>query len=96
MARNCWYAMIVGILCLSSIIIAAPPVTSGLVLHVEADSYSALADGAEVGTWTDLSGQGNTGFDIGNPTVHHNILNGHSIVRLDGDDTFGFMSLLQQ
>jgi hypothetical protein len=42
----------------------------------------ALADGANVDPWTDLSGNG---FDLSssgvNPTYHTNVINGHAIVR---------------
>jgi len=67
---------------------AAPPVVNGLVLDLEANSLAGLPEGSAISLWNDLSGQNNHATGIGNPTVHHHVINGHSVVRLDGDDTF--------
>ncbi len=44
-----------------------PPVTTGLVICLQADSYGALADDTIVTTWTDQSSAGNNGVAHNNP-----------------------------
>ena len=62
----------------------AAPVTSGLVLHLDADAITGLSDGDTVSTWTDISGSGNSGSAIGAPSYHTGVVNGKPVVRLDG------------
>jgi hypothetical protein len=66
----------------------AVPVTNGLVLHLDAGSLSGLADGQQVSTWLDLSGNGNHATARANPTFQQNVLNGLPVVHLGGGDTF--------
>lgn len=83
--------MTVFVICLShSFLAAALPVTDGLVTHLEADSLG-LADGAAVGTWTDLSSAGNDTVQAtaaARPTylAASTDFNGHAAVRFDGTD----------
>ena len=65
------------------------PVTTGIVFHFKADSL-ALANGAEISTWTD-SGPG--GFNATaatgqKPLFQTNVVNGLPVARFDGVDDF--------
>ncbi|MEL7038730.1 MAG: PQQ-dependent sugar dehydrogenase [Cyanobacteria bacterium J06592_8] len=65
--------------------LSSPPVSNNLVLQL--DGSSATTDGSGIVTgWTDLSGTGNDLTSIGgDPTLVTNALNGHNVIRLDGD-----------
>lgn len=60
-----------------------PPVTSGLNVWLDA-SQLALADGAAVSPWPDLSGGGRDGAIVGSPApvLRANALNGKPVVRM--------------
>jgi len=60
------------------------PVTSGLALHLDAQSLS-LSDTDPVSSWTDLSGNGYDGAGTG-VTYIASAINGHPAVRFDGVD----------
>ena len=65
----------------------SPTDISGLKFWVKADQLSA-SDGDPVGTWTDLSGVGNTvtASSSARPTYKTSIQNNKPIVRFDGSD----------
>ncbi len=70
---------------------SAPPVTSGLLLDLDAREFSELgtADSDPISTWTDQSGNGNdaTGVGIGRPTFDSDYLGtGRPGVVFDGTD----------
>ncbi len=70
---------------------SGPPVTGGLILHLDADAIEDLDDGDPVETWQDLSSQGNHATQATpayRPTYRANILNGRPVVRFDGSGTF--------
>jgi hypothetical protein len=61
------------------------PVTSGLVLHLDAHAITGLNNGESVTQWTDLSGVGNhftTPLGRGDPTYQTNVVNGKPVVRV--------------
>lgn len=63
---------------------AAVPVTTGLQLHLQADSLG-LSDGATVSSWADLAGGDNNAINTGgSPTYVANGLNGHAVVSITG------------
>ena len=70
---------------------AAPPVTIGLVLYLDADAIAGLNDDDPVPLWADLSGQGNDATQAiaaNQPAYKAGILNGKPVVRFDGVDDF--------
>lgn len=75
----------------------APTDIAGLKLWLAADRISGLADGDPVGTWSDLSGQGNHATQATGskkPTYKTGVQNGKPVVRGDGvDDLLDFPSL---
>ncbi|MCX5635363.1 MAG: hypothetical protein NTW55_05965 [Planctomycetota bacterium] len=73
---------------LNTAVQAAAPVTSGLVLHLDANAITGLNNGDTVTTWADISGSGNSATAIGDPSYHTGVINGKPVVRLDGDDSF--------
>lgn len=48
----------IGVLTVASSSLPAQPVSGGLKLWLKADAITGLADGANVGTWVDSSGNG--------------------------------------
>jgi len=65
---------------------AAPPVTSGLKLHLDASALTGLTDGQTVTTWTDVSGSGNNATAIGSAATYQTgALNGQPVVRFNAD-----------
>ena len=65
-----------------------PPVTSGLVLRVDASQITGVAQSNVVSTWTDTSGAANhavrqSGSSAGYPMYVTNVLNGQSVVRFN-------------
>ena len=67
---------------------AAPPVTSGLVLSLDASALTGLSDGQQVNTWTDTSGQNNhairqSGSSTGYPKYVASGLNSLPVVRFN-------------
>lgn len=72
-----------------------PPDAANLVFWGRAGALAG-ADGASIGSFTDLSGVGNhatqatAGFK---PTLKLNIVNGKSVLRLDGDDSMAWPDL---
>lgn len=70
---------------------AAPPVTGGLVLHLDGDDVngdgSNPANGALIDTWADTSGLGNDALGVGGlrPTYSASALNGHGGVSFTSD-----------
>lgn len=62
---------------------------SGLQLWLDASAITGLADADPVGTWADLSGNGNDATQATaakKPVYKVNILNGRPVVRFDGTD----------
>ena len=68
----------------------APPVTTGLVMRLDAD-FGVATSGTDVVTWTDIGGSGNDlSVTDGTPQLVDGALNGRSVVRFDGvDDALG-------
>lgn len=62
-----------------------PPVSQGLVLHLESD-FGVVSSGASVSTWQDLSGTGNHLTAAGSPTLVGGALNGQDFIYFDGVD----------
>jgi hypothetical protein len=78
------------ILVLVSVLALTGMASAAMVMHLEADSLG-LADGASVGTWTDLSGSGNDatqGTAGAQPTyvAVNGAYNNHATVSFDGTD----------
>jgi autotransporter-associated beta strand protein len=70
---------------------AAPPVTTGLKLHLDASQLTGLSDGATVTTWTDMSGLGNNATASGSAATYQTgVLNGLPVVRFNGDGNASF------
>lgn len=72
-------------------VVSAVPVlnipSKGLILHLNAGDIAGLADGEVVTSWPDSSGADHPADNVVNdPTWHENALNGHPVVRFDGDD----------
>ena len=59
MIRNTLKAVLIVQICFRSILFAVLPVADGLVMHLDADSISSVANGGAIGTWADQSGSGN-------------------------------------
>ena len=75
---------------------AQVPVTTGLQLHLQADSLG-LSDGATVSSWTDLAGGNNNAINTGgSPTYVANGLNGHAVVSITGSLSFDGFSYTGQ
>ena len=77
---------------------AAPPVTSGLKLSLDASALTGLSNGDTVSTWTDMSGLGNnaTAAATGSvATYQTGALNGKPVVRFNsnGNASFNFTRL---
>ncbi|MEM6253280.1 MAG: Ig-like domain-containing protein, partial [Cyanobacteria bacterium P01_D01_bin.156] len=61
------------------------PVTSGLVLHLDADK-NVTTDGSDLVTgWLDQSSSGNDLIGSGDPRLATGVVNGHNAIRFDGD-----------
>jgi len=72
---------------------AQPNTIPGLSLWLKADAITSLADGAQVDTWPDSSGNTLTVTrDAGTPVFRTNVLNGQPVVRFtpDGESRFVF------
>ena len=70
---------------------AAPPVTDGLVLALDASAITGLSDGAQVNTWTDTSTSANNAIATGSAATYQSgVLNGHPVVRFSGDGEASF------
>ncbi len=68
--------------------VGAPPVSDGLVLHLDADAIEGLDDGDPVAQWDDESGEGNhaSQADTGKqPTYRTYYFDGQPVVSFDGD-----------
>jgi hypothetical protein len=74
---------------------AAPPVTNGLKLSLDASALTGLSNGDTVTTWTDTSGLGNhaaASSTVNVATWQTNALNGKPVVRFksNGNASFNF------
>ncbi|MCF7675043.1 MAG: Ig-like domain repeat protein, partial [Akkermansiaceae bacterium] len=72
---------------------AAPPVTAGLKLHLDASALTGLNDGDTVTTWTDVSGSGNNATATAGgsaATYETNELNGLPVVRFNANNNTNF------
>lgn len=58
--------------------------TTGLQLHLDADSLTGYGNGDTVSSWADSSAQGNNATSPGTPTYIANALNGHAAVSITG------------
>jgi uncharacterized Zn-binding protein involved in type VI secretion len=74
---------------------AAPPVTTGLTLHLDASTLG-LSDNDPVTTWTDVSGLGNNATASGAPIYKTGVLNAQPVVRFDGNSWFTTANLSTQ
>ncbi len=66
-----------------------PPVTDGLILHLDANTINGLSDDDNVEEWLDRSGEENHASQTNapeQPVYKTNILNGLPVVRFDGND----------
>lgn len=66
------------------------PVTSGLVLHLDANAITGLIDGDKVSQWNDLSGNDNhatQSTEANKPIYKTNILNGKPVLRYSGTES---------
>ena len=70
--------------------------TDSLLLWLQASSLAGTHnDGDTISSWTDSSGNGNTGTAVGTPVFKTGIVNGESVVRFDGTSAyFTFSSFL--
>jgi hypothetical protein len=71
------------------------PVSSGLVLHLDASDTNGDGNiagepvtGATIGSWVDKSGTNHHGTVGGNPRLIRNVLNGRPVIRFDGSDEY--------
>ncbi len=62
--------------------------TDGLVLHLESDTGVTTNGGANVTSWADRSGKGNTLTNIGTPMRVSNVFNGKPAIRFDGESGY--------
>ena len=70
---------------------AEPPVTSGLVLSLDASALTGLSDGAQVDTWTDTSTSANNATATGSAATYQTgTLNGNPVVRFNTDANASF------
>jgi len=72
-------------------LMAALPISDGLVIHLDANSITGIADGGAIGTWPDLSGLGNDaiqGTESAKPiyVASSSDFNNLPTVRFDGVD----------
>ena len=72
---------------------AAPPVTTGLKLHLDASQLTGLSDNATVTTWTDMSGLGNHATAAGTPIYKTGVLNGKPVIRFNSNSSFATANL---
>ena len=89
MKKKCVYLMVMITLLILSNVHAALPVTSGLVMDLDADTITGVSDGAPISTWSDQSGAGNdaTQGTADNQPVYiasNPEYAGHATVRFDG------------
>jgi hypothetical protein len=73
-------------------LIAGLPVTDGLVMHLDADSITGISDGAAIGNWSDVSGEGNPAVQTASSykprySASSSAFN-KPVVRFDGVDDF--------
>ena len=73
---------------------SVPPVTSGLVLRMDASKITGTANGAQLNTWADTSGAANnairqSGSSAGYPMYVTGVLNGNPVVRFNSGNTTG-------
>lgn len=78
-------------LCCCQILFASVPITDGLVMHLDANSITDVADGAVISSWYDLSGLGNdaTQTTAGiQPTyiAGSSVFNEMPVIHFDGTD----------
>ena len=80
---------------MSLLLLSDPPFTPksipGLKLWLKADAITGLVDNDPVGTWPDVSGNGNDAIQLTaaqKPLYKIAILNGYPVVRFDGVDDF--------
>ena len=86
---GCLILVISAVIVFSGNTQAALPVTDGMVMHLDADSITGMADGAGIATWSDLSGAGNDATQAeadSQPTyvASNPSFEGHPTVRFDG------------
>jgi Fibronectin type III domain len=67
---------------------ATPPVTNGLVLHMDAAQVTGTASGAQLDTWSDASGLANHAYrqsesSTGYPQYVASVVNGQPVVRFN-------------
>ncbi|MGL5081672.1 MAG: PQQ-dependent sugar dehydrogenase, partial [Microcoleaceae cyanobacterium] len=62
--------------------VSGPPVTNGLVLHLDGDNGVSTSGIDLVTGWTDQSGLGNNLTGVGDPSIIVDGLNGHNIISL--------------
>ena len=69
---------------------AAPPVTGGLTLHLDASALTGLSDNDPVPTWFDVSGSlpANDATAAGAPIYKTGALNGQPVIRFDDFSSF--------
>jgi hypothetical protein len=83
------------LVCFCQYLLAALPVTNGLVMHLAANEINGLTDGQVVATWPDLSGSGNPATQATaalQPKYYKNVLNGQAVVRFDGVDDWMYLN----
>jgi hypothetical protein len=73
---------------------SVPPVTSGLVLRMDASKITGVANGAQLDTWADTSGAANnaireSGSSTGYPMYVAGALNGQPVVRFNSGNATG-------
>ena len=70
---------------------AAPPVTTNLVLALDASALTGLSDGTQVNTWTDTSASANNAIATGSAATYQTgALNGQPVVRFNADANASF------
>ncbi len=76
---------------------AAPPVTAGLKMHLDASQLTGLSDGATVTTWSDVSGLANHATSsAGTPIYKTGVLNGKPVIRFNNASGFTTANLSSQ
>jgi hypothetical protein len=75
---------------------AAPPVTTGLKLHLDASQLTGLSDGATMTTWPDVSGLSNNATATGTPIYKTGALNGQPVIRFNNASSFTTADLSSQ